>query len=58
MWFRENFAHDGQQRKLSGVFRHKIIQYLQIKLCPGVYGLLRGDCLEGSSESFHHVGCC
>jgi hypothetical protein len=36
MWFRKNFA--GQQSKLSGVFTaNKIIQYLQIKLCVGVY---------------------
>ena len=46
MWFRENFAHD------------KIIQYLQIKLCTWVYGLLRGDCLDDRLESFHHVSSC
>jgi hypothetical protein len=40
MWFRENLAHAGQQSKLSGIFTAKIIQYLQIKLCTGVYGLL------------------
>ena len=48
MWFRENFAHGGQQSKLSGVFTDKIIQYLQIKLCTGytfyfVYTVLRAD---------------
>jgi hypothetical protein len=35
MWFRENFAHAGQQSNFSGVFTAKIIQYLQIKLCTG-----------------------
>ena len=58
MWLRKNCAHSGQQSKLSGVFTAKIIQYLQIKLCTGVYGLLRGDCLECSSESVHRVGSC
>jgi hypothetical protein len=27
MWFLENFAHVGQQSKLSGVFTAKIMQY-------------------------------
>ena len=56
--FLQNFVHGGQQSKLSGVFTDKIIQYLQIKLCTGVYILLRVDCFESRSESFHRVGNC
>jgi len=44
--------------KRASFFTAKIIQYLQIKLCTGVYGLLRGDSLECSSESVHRVGTC
>ena len=58
MWFQENFTHAEQQSKLSGVFTAKIIQYLQIKLCTGVYGLLHRDCPDGSSTAFRRIGSC
>ena len=32
-----------------------MIQYLQIKLCTGIYGLIHGDYIEDSSESLHRV---
>lgn len=55
MCFRENIEHAGPHNKLPDAFTAKILQYLQIKLCTGVYGLPREDFMDDRFESFHRI---